>query len=94
METITRTAEEFCLVLTPSLLAAPRATAAIRERFDVLADEICRELATVVTELIENSVMRRPGKPITVTIALRDDSVRGEVADHGGITAFEIPLDS
>jgi len=48
----------------------------------------------VVTELIENSVMRRPGKPITVSIALRDDSVRGEVADRGGLTAFEIPLDS
>jgi hypothetical protein len=73
---------EFCLVLTPSLEAAGRASEAIRQRFTILAAETRSNLAAVVAELVQNSVDHRPGRPITVTVALGADAIRGEVADH------------
>jgi hypothetical protein len=84
-------ANEFCLVLTPTASAPHRASDAIRHRFVVLADEIRRELAALVGELVEDSVVRDPRKPITVTILLGDGAIRGEVSD-GKIVPFEIPL--
>jgi hypothetical protein len=94
MEMKTGAAEltDFCLVLTPSLTAAGRASEAIRKRFTFLAEETSREVAAVVAELVQRSVERRPRKPITVTIALDPDAIRGEVSDHGGIVPFQIPV--
>jgi predicted transcriptional regulator len=85
-------ANEFCLVLTPTVGAPLRASEAIRQRFDVLADEIRRELAAIVGQLVEDSVERRPRKPITVTVMLGAAAIRGEVSDQGNLVPFEIPL--
>ncbi len=85
-------ANEFCLVLTPNAGAAFRASEAIRQRFALLADEIRRDLAALVGELVEDSVERRPRKPITVTIVLGDGAIRGEVSDPDSLVPFEIPL--
>jgi anti-sigma regulatory factor (Ser/Thr protein kinase) len=42
------------------------------------------DLLTVITELVNNSVMHGPGDPIQVRITVNDDgSVRGEVEDQG-----------
>jgi hypothetical protein len=86
-------ANEFCLVLTPTIGAPFRASEAIRQHFGALADEIRSHLAAVVGELVENSVERRPRKPITVMVALGADAIRGEVSDQGEVSGqFEIPL--
>jgi hypothetical protein len=85
-------ANEFCLVLTPTSGAALRASEAIRRRFGVLADEIRRDLAALVCELVEDSVERRPRKPITVTVVLGDGAIRGEVSDPDNLVPFVIPL--
>jgi anti-sigma regulatory factor (Ser/Thr protein kinase) len=74
---------EFCLVLTPTWGAAARASEWIRERFEALAAETRRDLAAVLTELVQNSVEHHPDRPITVTVAVGADSIRGEVADQG-----------
>ena len=87
-----RDAYEFCLVLTPTPIAPIRAREAIRQRFLVLADEIRRELGTVVEKLVEDSVERGRGKPIIVTVALGAESIRGEVVDQDDLVPFEIPL--
>jgi hypothetical protein len=94
MRTMTQApgAGEFCLVLTPTASAPVRAREAIRQRFGTLTDEVRRDLAAVVEELVEDSVERRPRKPITVTVALGADAVRGEVSDQGDLVPFEIPL--
>lgn len=94
METETRAAEltDFCLVLTPTLTAAERASEAIWKRFTFLAEEIRREVAAVVAELVQSSVERRPRRPITVAIALDADAIHGEVSDHGDLVPFRIPL--
>jgi anti-sigma regulatory factor (Ser/Thr protein kinase) len=91
---MTRGAEltDFCLVLTATQSAAGRASEAIRKRFTMLTEETRRELAAVVTGLVENSVKHGPGKPITVTIALDADAIRGEVYDQGDLVPFEMPL--
>jgi hypothetical protein len=93
METKTRGADltDFCLVLTPTLTAADRASEAIWKRFTFLAEEIRREVAAVVAELVQSSVERRPRVPITVSIALESDVIHGEVSD-GDLFPFEIPL--
>ena len=83
---------EFCLVLTPQWGAAAHASLALRKHFRVLAEETRMRLVSVVTELVDRSVEQGPGTPITVTAALGADSVRGEVADRGGLVSFEIPL--
>jgi hypothetical protein len=95
MEMKTGAAEltDFCLVLTPTLNAAERASEAIRKRFTFLAEEISREVAAVVAELVQSSVERRPRKPITVAIALDADAIHGEVSD-GDLVPFRIPLAS
>jgi hypothetical protein len=85
-------ANEFCLVLTPTAGAPFRASEAIRQRFAALADEIRRDLAALVGELVADSVERRPRKPITVTVVLGDGAIRGEVSDQGELVPFEIPL--
>jgi hypothetical protein len=96
MEIETRAPEltDFCLVLTPTLTAAARASEAVRKRFTFLAEETRLQVAGVVAELVESSVERRPRKPITVAISLDSDAIRGEVSDQGDLVPFEIPLDS
>lgn len=79
---------EFRVVLSPNRHAGSRARKAIRERFsDVLSAGTLSDLMAVVTELLNNSVEHGPGKPITVALALDDDSIRGEVADQGNPNA-------
>jgi hypothetical protein len=85
-------ANEFCLVLTPTPSAPIRAREAIRQRFGILGDEIRSELAIVVGKLVEDSVARRPRTPITVTVVLGIDGIRGEVSDQGDLVPFEMPL--
>jgi anti-sigma regulatory factor (Ser/Thr protein kinase) len=85
-------ASEFCLVLTPTAAAASRASGAVKARLTLLEEATRRDLAAVVGELVQNAVERRPGTPITVSVAVVADTVRGEVADQGGIASFEIPL--
>jgi hypothetical protein len=94
MERETRATEltDFCLVLTPTLGAADRASEAIWKRFAFLADEVRREVAAVVAELVQSSVERRPRKPITVSIALEANAIHGEVSDQGDLVPFQIPL--
>jgi anti-sigma regulatory factor (Ser/Thr protein kinase) len=88
METKTRAADanEFCLVLTPTSDASVRASAAVMERFAMLAEGTRRDLAAVVAELVQSSVDHGPGRPITVTVALSNDAIHGEVSDHGNPT--------
>jgi anti-sigma regulatory factor (Ser/Thr protein kinase) len=62
----------------------------VRERFSTLAEPTRKDLAAVVTELVNYSVEHGPGKPITVTVVLGADSIHGEVADHGN-PAVETP---
>jgi hypothetical protein len=85
METKTRAADanEFCIVLTATLDAALRASEAVRERFTSLPQETRRDLAAVVAELVQSSVDRRAGGPITVTVVVGSDEIHGEVSDHG-----------
>ena len=79
-------------MLTPSSVAPLRATEAIRQRFERLAEEIRKDLAAIVGELVEDSVERRPAKPITVTVMLGPGAIRGEVSDQGKLVPFEIAL--
>ena len=83
---------DFCLVLTPTLTAAERAREAIRRRFAFLADENSSEVTAVVANLVQSSVERRPRTPITVTIAVDTEVIRGEVSDNDELVPFEIPL--
>jgi anti-sigma regulatory factor (Ser/Thr protein kinase) len=76
-------AGEFRLVLSPNRGAGFRAREAIRQRFKFLSEATRRDLVAVVTELVNNSVEHGPGKPITVTVLVGTDSIRGEVADQG-----------
>jgi hypothetical protein len=94
MKSRTRAADasEFCLVLTPELGAAGRASAAVRERFSALSDQTRRDLGAVVSGLVEDAVERRPGSPITVAVQVGAGAIRGEVADQGDLASFEIPL--
>jgi len=94
MKTKTRApdANEFYLALTPGPGASIRARDAVLRRFRALADETRGELAAVVSELVDRSVDRGPGRPITVAVLRSDDTLRGEVGDHDGFVPFEIPL--
>ncbi len=83
-------ADEFHLVLSSSRGAGIRAREAVRQRFSSLAEATRRDLGAVVAELVDNSVEHGPGKPITVTVVLGRDSIRGEVADQGN-PAVAIP---
>jgi anti-sigma regulatory factor (Ser/Thr protein kinase) len=76
--------DEFRLVLSPNRRAGSQAREAIRQHFsETLASETLGDLIAVVTELVNNSVDHGPGKPITVTLVMGGDSIRGEVADQG-----------
>ena len=90
MKTKTRAAgpTDFCLVLTPSAGAAGRASQAILKRFEFVAEEIRRDLAAVVAELVHHSVERGARRPITVTIAMDADAIHGEVSDRGNPVVF------
>jgi anti-sigma regulatory factor (Ser/Thr protein kinase) len=80
--------EEFRLVLSPDRGAGSRARQAVRQRFSkTIPGATLRDLNAVVTELVNNSVEHGPGKPITVTLALSGESIRGEVADQGNPAA-------
>jgi anti-sigma regulatory factor (Ser/Thr protein kinase) len=71
-------------VVTPDSRAGWRARQALRERFSESLPELTLlDLIAVVTELVNNSVQHGPGKPITVTLVTRGDTIRGEVADQG-----------
>ena len=83
---------DFCLVLTPTLTAAERASNSIQSRFVFLAEETRTQLATQVAELVGGSVERRAGGPITVVIALEPDAIHGEVSDRKDLFPFEMPL--
>jgi hypothetical protein len=85
-------AGEFCLVLTPTWGASVRASGAIMERFTTLAEEVRRDLATRVAELVSEAVARRPSRPITVAVARGSNSIRGEIVGQGDAVEFEIPL--
>jgi anti-sigma regulatory factor (Ser/Thr protein kinase) len=40
-----------------------------------------------VTELVNNAVAHGPGRPITVTLTIDEETIRGEVADQGNPSA-------
>ena len=83
--------DEFRLALSPNRRAGSRARQAVRQRFsETLPRAILRDLFSVVTELVNNSVQHGPGKPITLTLAMSAESIRGEVADQGN-PAYAIP---
>ena len=76
--------DEFRLVLASNPRAGSRARQSIRQRFsETLPSATLIDLITVVTELVNNSVQHGPGKPITVTLVMSGESIRGEVADQG-----------
>lgn len=76
--------DEFRLVLSPNRRAGSRARQAIRQRFSkTLTSATLGDLFSVVTELVNNSVQHGPVKPITVTLLMSGESIRGEVADQG-----------
>ena len=78
----------FRLVLSPNRRAGLRARHAIRQRFsETLPSATLGDVFSVVTELVNNSVLHGPGKPITVTLAMSEESIRGEVADQGNPAA-------
>jgi anti-sigma regulatory factor (Ser/Thr protein kinase) len=83
MDAKTAPVDEFRLVLSPDRGAGFRAREAVRQRFRSLTEETRKVLVAVVTELVNNSVEHGPGKPITVTLVLDPESIRGEVADQG-----------
>jgi len=45
------------------------------------------DLTAVVTELVNNAVAHGPGRPITLALAIGDETIRGEVADQGNPAA-------
>lgn len=80
--------DELRFVLSPNRGAGSRARQAVRQRFsETLPSATLSDLITVVTELVNNSVEHGPGKPITLTLAVSGESIRGEVADQGNPAA-------
>jgi two-component sensor histidine kinase len=80
--------EEFRLVLSPDTEAGWRARHALRERFSAsLKPQTLIDLIAVVTELVNNSVQHGPGRPLTVTLLIGNETIRGEVADQGNPAA-------
>ena len=80
--------EEFSLVLSPDTEAGWRTRVALRERFaDSLPAPTLIDLTAVVTELVNNAVAHGPQRPITVALAVDDETIRGEVTDQGSPTA-------
>ena len=80
--------EEFRLVLSPDTEAGWRARHALRDRFSrSLPAQTLIDLTAVVTELVNNAVAHGPGRPITLTLAVGRETIRGEVADQGNPAA-------
>jgi anti-sigma regulatory factor (Ser/Thr protein kinase) len=80
--------EEFRLVLSPDREAGWRARQALRQRFSgSLSRPTLIDLISVVSELVNNAVTHGPGRPITLTLVLGDETIRGEVADQGNPAA-------
>ena len=80
--------EEFRLVLSPDTEAGWRVRHALRERFaGSLAPQTLIDLTAVVTELVNNAVRHGPGRPLTVTLLIDGETIRGEVADQGNPAA-------
>lgn len=71
--------------LPPQIEAAFRARQAVRDTFSGrLPVRTVERLLTVVSELVTNSVLHGPGRPIRLTVTAEPDgSVRGEVEDEG-----------
>jgi anti-sigma regulatory factor (Ser/Thr protein kinase) len=78
---------EFRLVLSPELGAGFKAREAVRQRFSALPQATLTDLVAVVTELVNNAVAHGPTRPITLTLVVEADSIRGEVADQGNPSA-------
>ena len=80
--------EEFRLVLSPDTQAGWRTRLALRDRFAAsLPARTLIDLTAVVTELVNNAVAHGPQRPITVALAVDDETIRGEVTDQGNPTA-------
>jgi two-component sensor histidine kinase len=80
--------EEFQLVLSPDRMAGWRARQAVRERFSrSVSPRTLIDLISVVTELVNNAVTHGPGRPITVTLTVGEETIHGEVADQGNPAA-------
>ena len=79
---------EFRLVLSPDTEAGWRAREALRQRFSSsLPGPTLIDLTAVVTELVNNAVAHGPGRPITLALAIGNETIRGEVADQGNPAA-------
>jgi anti-sigma regulatory factor (Ser/Thr protein kinase) len=78
--------------LDPSPQAPGEARRALeRELSDALDPELLVSLTLVVSELITNSVVHGPGKPVRLELRVDPDgSVRGEVEDQGESGVIEI----
>lgn len=75
-------------MVSPDSRAGWRARQALRQRFSrSLPERTLVDLIAVVTELVNNSVQHGPGKPITITLVTRGDTIHGEVADQGNPAA-------
>lgn len=80
--------EEFRLVLSPDTEAGWRARQALRDRFSgSLPAQTVIDLIAVVTELVNNAVAHGPGRPITLTLTIGAETIRGEIADQGNPAA-------
>jgi anti-sigma regulatory factor (Ser/Thr protein kinase) len=80
-------AEEFRLVLSPERGAGLKAREAVRQRFGALPESTRTDLVAVVTELVNNAVEHGPARPITLTLLVGSESIRGEIADQGNPSA-------
>ena len=80
--------EEFRLVLSPDAQAGWRARRALRERFmKLLPAATLIDLLAVITELVNNAVRHGPRRPITLSLVVGAETIRGEVADQGNPAA-------
>jgi anti-sigma regulatory factor (Ser/Thr protein kinase) len=84
---------EFQLVLSPDTEAGWRTRQALRQRFSQsLPPRTLIDLTAVVTELVNHAVAEGPQRPITVSLVVDDEKIRGEVADQGN-PAASLPQD-
>jgi anti-sigma regulatory factor (Ser/Thr protein kinase) len=75
---------EFRLALSPDTEAGWRTRQALRQRFsESLPARTLIDLTAVVTELVNYAVANGPQRPITVSLAVDDEAIQGEVADQG-----------
>ena len=71
--------------IIPAENNAPAQARAMAEQFAAGYDLASRSnLALIISELVTNSVVHGPGRPITLRLRISDDGVlQGEVEDHG-----------